>query len=259
MLLKDKVVVITGGARGIGLGITEQFVKEGAKAVIGDIEVEAGENAAKQLKAKGYNVIFASMDVTDEASLRAALGRCLDEFGRVDILVNNAGIELGAAVVDLERETWEKVLAVNLTGPFLCSHVFCPQMIKQGDGGSIVFISSQAGKRGEAFASAYCSSKFGVLGLMQCLAREMAEFNIRVNAICPGSVDTVLRHQSFEIEARIKGANPEEYKKNYINNIPLRRMASPADIGDVCVFLASPLASYITGESINVDGGELSG
>ncbi|UCH51386.1 MAG: SDR family oxidoreductase [Chloroflexota bacterium] len=259
MLLKNKVAIVTGGAKGIGLGIAERFVEEGAKVVIGDIDVETGENAAGRLRAKGHDAIFATMDVTDEASIRGALDRCLDTFGRVDILVNNAGIELGAAVVDLERDIWEKVLEVNLTGPFLCSHVICPQMIKQGNGGSVIFIASQAGKRGEAYASAYCSSKFGSLGLMECLSGEMAEFNIRVNGICPGSVDTVLRHQSFEIEAQLKGINPEKYKKDYINNIPLRRMATPADIGDVCVFLSSPLASYITGESINVDGGELSG
>jgi NAD(P)-dependent dehydrogenase (short-subunit alcohol dehydrogenase family) len=259
MLLEGKVAVITGGARGIGLGIAERFGQQGAKAVIGDIDIETGEIAAQKLKAKGYQVMFAEMDVTNEASIRVVLDQCLDKFQRVDILVNNVGIELGAAVVDLEPEIWQKVLAVNLTGSYLCSHVFCPQIIKQGDGGSIIFISSQAGKRGEAYASAYCASKFGVLGLMQCLAKEMAEFNIRVNAVCPGSVDTVLRHRSFEVEARMKGINPEEHKKNYINNIPLRRMATPAEIGDVCVFLASPLASYVTGESINVDGGELSG
>ena len=259
MLLTDKVTVVTGGSQGIGLGIAQRFAQEGAQVVIADINVKAGEAAVQELQAEGHSAVYCNMDVTDLTSIQRTLYRCLDAFGRVHILVNNAGINKSGRVVDLDPAAWEAVLAVNLTGPFLCAKVFCRQMVQQQEGGSIIFISSQAGKRGGANAAAYSSSKFGVLGLMQCLAMEMAPHGIRVNAVCPGNVDTPMIHWLFEEVGRRRGTDPEEAQQHFLSINPLKRLARPTEIADVCVFLASPMASYVIGESINVDGGELSG
>jgi NAD(P)-dependent dehydrogenase (short-subunit alcohol dehydrogenase family) len=258
-LLKDRVAVVTGGAQGIGSGIATRFAEQGAQVAIGDVQVDAGTSVVDRLSTSGFEAIFSEMDVTEEAAVHRMLDRCLDAFGRVDILVNNAGINVSGEVVELSRDAWERALSVNLTGSFLCSQVFCRHMIEQGEGGSVIFISSQAGKRGEANAAAYCASKFGVLGLMESLALEMAPYGIRANAVCPGNVDTPMIRWLFEDMARRKGASVEETRKHFADLNPLGRLAMPTEIADVCVFLASPMASYVTGESINVDGGELSG
>jgi NAD(P)-dependent dehydrogenase (short-subunit alcohol dehydrogenase family) len=259
MLLKDQVAVITGAGQGIGKGIAERFAEEGARVMIADLLVEQGTAIARDLNRKECPAIFGELNVTDEESIRRALSRCVKEFGGVDILVNNAGINLAKPVVEMSRAEWEQVLAVNLTGPFLCAQIFARFMVQQQRGGSILFISSQAGKRGEAGAAAYSSSKFGVIGLMQCLALEMAPWGIRVNAVCPGSVDAPMLHWLIVELARREHLSAEEMRQKLVRAIPLGRLATPSEVADAFVFLASPLASYITGETINVDGGELSG
>jgi NAD(P)-dependent dehydrogenase (short-subunit alcohol dehydrogenase family) len=259
MLLKNKVAMITGGAQGIGRGIAHRFAEEGAKVVVGDLDADKGTAVADELKADGLEALFCHMDVTNLESIEDCLKVCLLAYDRIDILVNNAGINLGGSVVELAPTVWEKVLAVNLTGSFLCSQVFCRQMIAQGEGGAVIFISSQAGKRGEPNAAAYVASKFGVLGLMESLAVEVAGHGIRANAICPGNVDTPMIYQLFESEARTRGITPDQAKQFYLDLNPLKRLATPAEIANVCVFLASSLSSYVIGESINVDAGELSG
>jgi len=259
MLLEGKVAVVTGGARGIGLGIAQRFAEEGVKVIITDIQEDMGMRATEELQNRGFEVVFSRMDVTDEENISRTLSMCLDLFGQVDILVNNAGIVVDGDVVNLDLQEWKRVLAVNLTGSFLCSQQFCRQMIKQGSGGNVIFISSQAGKRGASGCSAYCASKFGVLGIMECLALEVAPYDIRVNAVCPGNVETPMIQYVFDSEAQQKGMTPGEIRQHYVNRNPLGRLATPAEVGDVCVFLCSSMASYITGESINVDGGELSG
>jgi NAD(P)-dependent dehydrogenase (short-subunit alcohol dehydrogenase family) len=259
VLLEEKVAVVTGAAQGIGLGIAQRFAEHGAKVVLTDIEFEMGATATRELCAQGHDVIFVKMDVTDHGSICSALARCLSAHGWVDILVNNAGVNVGGHVVDLELPDWERVLNVNLTGAFLCSREFCRQMIRQGHGGHVLFVSSQAGKRGEVNGSAYCASKFGMLGLMQSLALEVARYGIRVNAICPGNVETPMVRWMFEAIAQREHTTPEEVRCRFEKLNPLGRLATPAEIGDVCAFLASSMAAYISGESINVDGGELSG
>jgi NAD(P)-dependent dehydrogenase (short-subunit alcohol dehydrogenase family) len=199
------------------------------------------------------------MDVTQEEAIRSALERCVQVFGGLDILVNNAGINVDEPVIEMPRDGWDKVLAVNLTGSFLCSQIFCRHLVSQGRGGSVIFMSSQSGKRGAPGASAYSASKFGVLGLMECLAVELAPHGIRVNAVCPGNVDAPMLHWLISAMATQANRSTEEVERGVIRGIPLGRLAAPTEIADVCVFLASRLASYVTGEAINVDGGELSG
>jgi NAD(P)-dependent dehydrogenase (short-subunit alcohol dehydrogenase family) len=259
MLLEGKVAIVTGAAQGIGRSVASRFAEHGAKVLVGDILTDQGQALAQELTDQGHQARFARMDVVSLDSIERAMEQCLEAFGAVDILVNNAGINQTGAVVDLEPEAWERVLDVNLTGSFLCSHVVCRQMILQGRGGSVLFTSSEAGKRGEAGASAYAASKFGVIGLMQCLALEMAPYDIRVNAVCPGSVDTPMIHWLLNSIAEERSVSPQEEQEKLLDAIPLHRLAQPDEIADVFVFLASPMASYITGEAVNVDGGGLSG
>jgi NAD(P)-dependent dehydrogenase (short-subunit alcohol dehydrogenase family) len=259
MLLKDKVAVVTGASQGIGLAIAQRCARQGALVVLADILTERGSKAAEALRSEGCDATFSEMDVTDESSIQDTLDHCLEVFGGVDILVNNAGVNSSKPVVDLSREEWEKVMAVNLTGAFLCSRLFARHMMEREEGGSILFMSSEAGKRGEAGASAYAASKFGVIGLMECLALELAPHGIRVNAVCPGDVDAPMLHWVLEQVAERTGVSYDEIFQTELDSIPLGRLASPTEIADVVVFLASPLASYITGESVNVDGGRLSG
>jgi NAD(P)-dependent dehydrogenase (short-subunit alcohol dehydrogenase family) len=259
MLLKDKVAVVTGASQGIGLAIARRLAQQGARVVLADILTERGSEAAEALRNEAYDAIFSEMDVTDQSSIQNTLDRCLEAFGDVDILVNNAGVNSAKPVVDLSREEWEKVMTVNLTGAFLCSRLFARHMVERKAGGSILFMSSEVGKRGEAGASAYAASKFGVIGLMECLALELAPHGIRVNAVCPGDVDAPMLHWVLEQVAARAGVSYDEIYQTELDTIPLGRLASPTEVADVVVFLASSLASYVTGESVNVDGGRLSG
>jgi NAD(P)-dependent dehydrogenase (short-subunit alcohol dehydrogenase family) len=259
MLLMDQVALITGAAQGIGRSIAERFAQEGAQVVVTDVSKVKGIALVDRLRSSGYDASFVEMDVTEERTIRNGLDRCIEAFGRLDILVNNAGVNVDAPVLAMTRDQWDKVLAVNLTGSFLCSQIFGRYLVNQGRGGSLIFISSQSGKRGAAGASAYSASKFGVLGLMECLALELAPHGIRSNAVCPGNVDAPMLHWLLSKMAERANISVEEAERELVRSIPLGRLAAPAEIADVCVFLASPLASYISGEAINVDGGELSG
>lgn len=256
MLLEGKVAVITGSAQGIGRSIAERYVEEGAHVVIADIDEDAGTATAGAL---GDRAIFSRLNVIETQSINQTLQRCVAVFGGVDILINNAGINAAKLVVELSRDEWERVLSINLTGPFLCSQIFARHMIEQGRGECILFTSSQAGKRGEAGASAYAASKFGVNGLMECLALELAPHGIRVNAVCPGNVDTPMLNWLLDEIADREGESPEATRQALLEQIPLGRLATTREIADAFVYLASPLASYVSGEAINIDGGELSG
>lgn len=256
MLLDGQVAVITGAAGGIGRGIAERYIEEGASVVIADIDEDAGAATADEL---GHAAIFSALDVTDMQSINRTHARCIDTFGGVDILVNNAGINVARPVADLTRNEWERVLSINLTGSFLCSQVFARHMIASGRGETILFMSSQAGKRGEAGASAYAASKFGLIGLMECLALELAPHGIRVNAVCPGNVDTRMLDWLLDEIAAREGQASDRIRQQLLDQIPLGRLATTREIADAFVYLASPLASYVSGEAINVDGGELSG
>lgn len=263
MLLKDKVALVTGGARGIGLAIVERFAEEGARVMIGDIAIDEGAACAQRLAQAGYPVRFSPLDVTDAGSITQALDAAIKQFGGIDILVNNAGINSNATVIQSDPAEWRQVLEVNLVGAYLCSKIVAAHMAASQRGESIIFLSSQAGKRGEAGASAYAASKFGLLGLMQCLALELAPHGIRVNAVCPGNVDTPMLDWLINDSAHQDGLPVNEARQALLaallKTIPVGRLASPQEIANVVIFLASPLASYMTGESINVDGGQLSG
>jgi len=251
MRLEGKVAVITGGARGIGRGIAEAFVREGARVAIADVDEDAVRATAGEI---GGHAVVA--DVADAASVERMAASVTEQFGRVDVLVNNAGVSKVVPFLEMDQALWERTLAVNLTGAMLCSRAFLGQMVERR-AGRIINISSQSGKKGNAQYAAYCASKFGLIGLTQSLAAEFAPYGITVNAICPGVVFTGLWKSPDMLDAYAakRGISPDEVEGHFIRQIPLGRLATPEDVAAVAVYLASDAAAYITGQAINVSGG----
>ncbi len=255
MLLKDKVVIVTGGARGIGQGITLALAKENASIVIVDVLDDLAKRVAEQVKGIGSRVLVVKADVSESRQVNEMVQQAIERFLKIDILVNNAGILRVGSVVDLSEEDWEKVISVNLKSVFLCSKAVIPHMIKQKSG-KIINIASQAAKTGEAFNSPYCVSKAGVVSLTQCLALELAKYSINVNAICPGVVDTEMMTKVYEERSALYGLVPEEYKRELELAIPLGRIERPDDVAKLVVFLASSESEYMTGQAVNITGGK---
>jgi NAD(P)-dependent dehydrogenase (short-subunit alcohol dehydrogenase family) len=251
MELKDKVAIITGSGRGIGLGIAKVFAREGAVVVINDRSLANAQTAAGEITASGGRAIPFEADVTNKASLDAMVAETVKQCGRLDILVNNAGIEAHPCLVkDLPESQWDRVVGVNLKGVFLCCQAVIPQMIVQNKG-RIINIASTAAVRMTFFGSAdYTAAKHGVAGLSSHLAWELADSHITVNAICPGGVLTPLAEES---------STPEYREKMTKRLIPLGRFCSPEEIGEAASFLASDRAEMITGQLLAVDGGLLTG
>lgn len=244
MLLKDKTALITGASRGIGKGILESFLRQGARVWAlsrtqpqdwGDVEGLAAEN--------GTQVHFLAADVADEASLNAAVNQVLEQSGGLDILVNNAGITRDNFIFRINNDDWESVLRTNLTSAFYLCRLVVRHMMNRRSG-SIINMSSIVGIHGNAGQTNYSASKAGLIGLTKSLALEVASRNIRVNAIAPGFIQT-------EMTDKI----PEKNREEMLNRIPMKRMGTPEDIAGATVFLASDLSTYITGQVLVVDGG----
>ena len=244
MKLKDKVAVITGSARGIGRAIAEAMAREGARVVITDRD---GEEATKTAHGLGDAAIAIRADVSKPEEIEALFAQAVKAFGRVDILVNNAGIGAARLVLDIGLEEWERIIRINLTGAFLCSQQAARRMISQGTGGKIINIVSLSGQKGGVGRSAYGASKAGLEVLNKIMAVEFAEHRINVNAIAPGPIMTETG----------KAMHTQETVDAYHRLIPQRRYGEPAEIASAAVFLASSDASYITGHTLNVDGGFL--
>lgn len=269
------VVVVTGASRvgGIGLAIGERFVRGGHDVVVSDIgrplesfpdyEVpppDALAAAVDALTAIGPGrAIGHACDVTVADEVDALARRAIDEFGRIDVFVNNAGVSLGLKpTVEVTDDEWDRNLGVMATGTFYGTRAAGRHMIERGSG-CIINMSSQAGKTGWPLLSAYCAAKFAIIGLTQASALELGPQGIRVNAVCPGTVDTPLLDIDggpMDAFTKLSGASRDEARRRQLRSIPLRRFATAANIADTVYFLASPAASFITGESINVTGGE---
>ena len=251
--LKDKVPLITGGASGIGAGVAAVFAREGAHVVIGDLDVEAAERLATSMREAGQLATGVRLDVTSRTSIDEALATIERLVGVPDVLVNNAGISTVRDFLDISDRDWDTMMNVNLKGVLLTTQRVLPGMIERGSG-RIVNISSMAGKQGLPRLAHYCASKFAVIGLTQSLAFEVAAHNITVNAVCPGVVRTPLwDDQSKGILNDLDG---EKGWQSFVDGIPLGRPQSPEDMGEACLFFASDAASNITGESMNVSGGQ---
>ena len=257
-LLEDKVALVTGGAQGLGQAICERLAREGCHVVVADInEPAAQETAAKVNAETDRRAIAMKVDVTDEAQVEATVARTIEEFGRLDIAVANAGILIAEAIQDFPADRWRKVIEVDLVGYFLIAKHAARVMIGQHSG-TIIQINSKSGKKGSYKSSAYAASKFGGIGLTQSLALEMAEHGVRVNAICPGNMlDSPLWVNSlYKQYAKKWGITEAEVRQRYIDQVPMKRGCTYEDVCNVLVFLASDQSAYMTGQAINVTGGQ---
>lgn len=243
MRLKDKVALITGGARGIGKAIAFAYAKEGADIVVADVNLEEAEKTAKEIEALGRKALALTMDVTDYTKVEEVVNKILDKFAKIDILVNNAGITKDNLLLRMSQLEWDAVLNVNLKGTFNCIRAVSRVMIKQRSG-KIVSIASIIGLIGNPGQANYSASKAGIIALTKTAAKELASRNINVNAVAPGFIQT-------DMTAKLS----EELKQKMLSNIPLNKLGTADDVAAVCLFLASEDSSYITGQTIVVDGG----
>jgi 3-oxoacyl-[acyl-carrier protein] reductase len=249
MLMKDKVVLITGGAAGIGKATASRFIEEGAQVVICDVDQEAGKAAVDEL---GSQAEFYKVDVSDRQEAQIWIDDVISKHGHIDVLINNAGVlrdnqlvrvKDGELVKQMPEEDFDLVISVNLKGVFNCAQAVAPCMIRQG-GGVILNATSIVGLDGNFGQTNYVASKAGVIGMTKVWARELGRFNIRVNAVAPGFTLTEMVRQM-----------PEKILEGMIARTPLRRMGDPGDIANAYLFLASDQASFITGNILRVDGG----
>lgn len=251
MSLENKVAIITGGADGIGYAIAERFARERAKVIIADIDDAMGKEAAVKLQ-KINSATYIHCDVSQKLDIHNLVAHALDEYGQIDILVNNAGMVAGADFLDLEEEDFDRVLDVNLKGSFLCGQAVARHMVKRvkegGPAGNIVNISSINAVLAIANQVPYSVSKGGLKQLTNVMALALAEYNIRVNAIGPGSVATSMLNTVI---------NDKNAKNRILERTPIGRIGEPSEIAAVAAFLASDDASFITGETIYADGGRL--
>ncbi|HED24196.1 MAG TPA: SDR family oxidoreductase [Firmicutes bacterium] len=268
--LAGKVALVTGAGRknGIGAVCARRLASEGAAVVVTDIsgnfaefpdyKVGAGEElaaVANAIKKLGVEALPLFADVSSEESVSTLVQKAQENMGRIDILVNNAGGSPGPApLTQFTLAAWEKTLAINLTGTFLCCREVVPLMIEQG-GGKIINISSRAAQRGAIWMHAYSAAKAGILGLTRSMAVELAAFNICVNALCPGDIETDFKQWGLEVEARIKDKTVAELKEEIAGATPLGRLGRPEDVAAAVAFFASADSDYLTGEVLNITGG----
>lgn len=252
---EGKVVVVTGGSRGIGKGIAERFASEGAKICISASSPQVHETA-KELKGKGYTVISMEADVTDKAQVLELYAKTAKDLGEVDISCQNAGVITIARLENLTEEEWNKVLAVNTTGVFLCCQEAALRMRKAGKKGRLINTASGQARQGFIYTPHYAASKFGVVGITQSLAKELAPTGITVNAFCPGIIDTDMWAYNDTAWGKLLGDyKPGELMAEWVANIPMGYAGKASDIAGLVSFLASDDAAYITGQTINIDGG----
>jgi sorbitol-6-phosphate 2-dehydrogenase len=262
--LQDRIAIVTGGAQGLGEAICHRLAREGAHVVVGDLNLDGAEGVAAAIRMQAdRRAIAVRVDVTDEAQVAAMVDRTVEEFERLDILVSNAGILIAEPVAEFPADKWRAVINVNLVGYFLCAKHAARVMKDQragagARGGVIIQINSKSGKKGSYKNSAYAASKFGAIGLTQSIALELAEHDVRVNAICPGNMlDSPLWVDSLYAQyAKKWGITEEEVRQRYIDQVPMKRGCTYDDVCNVVVFLASDQASYMTGQAINVTGGQ---
>lgn len=257
-LLKDRIAVITGGAQGLGAALSRRLADEGAHILVADLNLEGAQETAAEIgAATDRRALAAQVDVTQEEQVAALMDRAVAEFGQVDIVVSNAGVLIAEAVDQFPAEKWRFVMNVNLFGYFLVAKHAARVMIPRRSG-VIIQINSKSGKKGSYKNSAYAASKFGGIGLTQSLALELAEHNIRVNAICPGNLlDSPLWVNSLYSQyAKKWGITEAEVRQKYIDQVPMKRGCTYDDVANVMVFLASDQSSYMTGQAINVTGGQ---
>ena len=241
--IENKIVIITGAARGIGFSLAEAFAEHKATVIILDINQDIVENATQKLSDKGFKAFGYEADITNSIRIAEVFKEIYKKFGKIDVLINNAGITKDGLIMKMKESDWDAVMNVNLKGTFICTQKVSRYMLKQRDG-VILNIASVIGLMGNAGQANYAASKGGIIALTKSTAKEFSSRNIRVNAIAPGFIETEMTKQL-----------PEDVVKKYAEVIPLNRMGKPKDVANLCIFLASDMANYITGQTIQVDGG----
>ena len=252
---EEKTVVVTGGSRGIGRAIALRFAAEGARVVVSANEQRA-EDVAAEARAAGGEAVAVLADVVDKAQVQNLYEEAEKRFGGVDVSVQNAGVITIAKIEDMTEDEWDRVMAVNTKGVFLCCQEAAARMRRRGRGGRIINTASGQARQGFVYTPHYAASKFGVVGITQSLAKELAPDGVTVNAFCPGIIET----EMWEYNDRVWGAllgdyAPGQLMAEWVKNIPLGRAGSGDDVAGLVAFLASDDAAYITGQTVNIDGG----
>ena len=250
----NQVVVITGAANGIGKACAYRFAEEGANVACLDITTEANEATAAECRELGVEAIALRCDVTDHDSIKIAVNAAMEKWGRIDTLVTSAGIYTGAPLAEVSLQQWQRTIDINLTGAFLVNQVIAPIMMKQRSG-SIINLSSMAGKTSWPASAEYSSSKSGVIGLTRSVAMELAPYGATANAVCPGNTLTDMVRNVAKKVGALDGMSGEEWLEIRANDCPMKRLAEPWEMAGVIAFLASEDSRYLTGQAIEVDGG----
>jgi NAD(P)-dependent dehydrogenase (short-subunit alcohol dehydrogenase family) len=251
---EHQIAVITGAAQGIGKACAHRFAREGAHVACLDLAEELNEAVAAECRALGSEALALPCDVTQKTSVQSAIEAVLAKWGRIDTLVTSAGIYTGTPLADVPINQWQRTIEINLTGVFLTNQAVAPLLMAQKSG-SIINLSSMAGKTSWPASAEYSASKSGVIGLTRSVAMEMAPYGPTANAVCPGNTLTDMVRGVAEKVGKLDGLSGEEWLKRRADETPLKRLAEPWEIAGVIAFLASEDARYITGQAIEVDGG----
>ena len=251
--LAGKTALITGAARGIGRAFAQAYVGEGAKVAIADIDIDRAREAATAL---GKGAMAVELDVSDQSSIEEAVEATIAGFGHIDILINNAAIFTAAPIVDITRADFDRVLQINVAGTLFMLQAVARHMIERGQGGKIINMASQAGRRGEPLVAVYCASKAAVISLTQSAGLDLIRHGINVNAISPGVVDGEHWDGVDTFFAKYEGKAPGQKKKEVGEAVPFGRMGKAEDLTGMAVFLASEEARYVVAQTYNVDGGQ---
>ena len=253
MRFQNKIVFITGAARGIGKSFAEAFSKEGAKVVITDINIEGATTTAQEI---GSNAIAVKMDVTKQDSIDQAVNTAVDQLGGIDILINNAAIFTAAPITEIQREDYQQVFDINVSGTLFTLQAVAKKMIERGKGGKIINMASQAGRRGESLVAVYCATKAAVISLTQSAGLNLIKYKINVNAISPGVVDGKHWDVFDAFFAKYEEKPIGQKKKEVGEGVPYGRMGLPSDLVGMAMFLASEESNYVVAQTYNVDGGQ---
>jgi NAD(P)-dependent dehydrogenase (short-subunit alcohol dehydrogenase family) len=253
MRLKDKVAIITGGARGIGRAVAEGYAREGARVCIADIEDKVAAETARDI---GKSAFSARLDVTKMDSIKSVVAQVEAEAGGIDILFNNAAIFDMGPVVEITEQSYDRVFNVNVKGLIFMLQAAAKSMIARGKGGKIINVASQAGRRGEGLVLVYCASKAAVISITQSAGLDLIKHRINVNGIAPGVVDTPMWDVVDGLFAKYEGRPLGEKKRIVGENVPYGRMGKPEDHVGCAIFLASPESDYVVAQTFNVDGGQ---